>query len=309
MTGRLFLTFRVFLTLTLCLAGYASEAELLRAFAGKPVRLKIDMPGSHNGVNLHLDRDEPMDWREYSDRVRRFGVSISKGQTATVTLVVVKKDLIEFHLDGGGFGTFGDDTSTSVSTYVPKSSYESSLERDLRKETDPARRRRIRSSLDRERDRRRREESRLRLASEGLNEEKRRRVMENRLRGGSRFNLRGIPGALDVLPNQLAEWLAAYVEFDGAPPAQRSATPAPVARPVTRVAQPQPAVREPEPTLRRGMSLEEVRRMYGPGRLDSESVGADGTATQHWTFPSPEGKVKITSVESIVVKYEVIVVP
>ena len=26
----------------------------------------------------------------------------------------VKKDLIEFQLGGGGYGTFGDDTSTSV---------------------------------------------------------------------------------------------------------------------------------------------------------------------------------------------------
>ena len=30
-----------------------------------------------------------------------------------VTLVKVKKDIIEFQLDGGGFGTFGDNTSTS----------------------------------------------------------------------------------------------------------------------------------------------------------------------------------------------------
>ena len=83
-------------------------------FNGKQVVLKIDMPGSQNGVDLRFNKPAPMDWKEYSSRVKQFGAAIRKGDTARVTSIVVKKDMIEFQLDGGGFGTFGDDTTTTV---------------------------------------------------------------------------------------------------------------------------------------------------------------------------------------------------
>ena len=47
-----------------------------------------------------------MDWKDYSGRIKQFGTAIRKGDTARVTAIVVKKDMIEFQLDGGGFGTF-----------------------------------------------------------------------------------------------------------------------------------------------------------------------------------------------------------
>ena len=56
--------------------------------------------------------------------------AIHKGDTARVTAVVVKEDRIEFQLDGGGFGTFLDDTNTTVTPKtVEKSDYEKQLER------------------------------------------------------------------------------------------------------------------------------------------------------------------------------------
>jgi hypothetical protein len=192
------MTVRLLLGLVTGLALQANEAELRRAFVGKQVILRIDMPGTHNGVDLHLDRDDPMDWKQYSQRIKNFGVSIPKGRAAMVTSLVVKKDLIEIQLDGGGFGTFGDDTSTSVSTYVPKSRYENDLERDIKRETDPVRRRRLEADLDRERSRRYREERRAREVAETANAIKRQEVMEKRLRGGSRFNLRRVVGTMDV---------------------------------------------------------------------------------------------------------------
>jgi hypothetical protein len=281
----------------------ANEAELRRAFEGKQVILRIDMPGTHNGVNLRLDRDEPMDWREYSRRIKTFGVSIPKGQTAMVTSLIIKKDLIELHFDGGGYGTFGDDTSTSVSTYVPRSRYETELERDIRRETDPVRRRRLQADLDRERSRRFREEARLRAAAEPVNAMKRQEVMERRLRGGSRFNLRGLAGTADVLPNQIMEWLRDYVDFSGdagGRPLVDSAAAAP--RPA---AQPQPRQNPASsaPLLRRGMTMDEVQEKLGPGKLLSESVGADGLLSQQWEFTGPDNVVTLTSVEGLVVKY------
>jgi hypothetical protein len=118
------------------------QSTLQSYFVGRQVKLQIDMPGTQQGVDLRVDRDDPMDWKSYSNRLKQFGPAIRSGDRATVTTLVVKKNLIEFQLDGGGFGTFWDDSSTNVTPYhVDKTSYEKQLESDLRNTTDPQRRR------------------------------------------------------------------------------------------------------------------------------------------------------------------------
>src|SRR5271154_7045270 len=105
-----------------CSSPAQSESDVQNYFQGRQVQTKIDMPGTQQGVDLRFDRGTPMDWKQYSSRLKKFGVAIPKEERATVTSVVVKKDLIEFQLDGGGFGTFGDDTNTTVNpTPVEKS--------------------------------------------------------------------------------------------------------------------------------------------------------------------------------------------
>ena len=284
------MTVRLILGLLAGLALPANELELRRAFVGKQVILRIDMPGTQNGVDLHLDRDEPMDWKQYSQRLKNFGVSIPKGRASLVTSLVVKKDLIEIQFDGGGFGTFGDDTSTVVSTSVSKSSHEKSLERDIRDEKDPARRRRLESALSSERSRRDREDAQLRAMAETASAIKRQEVMEKRMRGGSRFNLRRVTGTMDVSPNQMMDWLREYVDFSG----QTGGRP---------LVAPAPASRNDGPLLRRGMTMEEVQGKLGRGKLLSEAVGADGILTQQWEFVTAGEVVNLTAVEGLVVKY------
>ena len=129
-------------------------------FAGKQVVLKIDMPGSQKGVDLRFNKSNPMDWKEYGSRIKQFGVAIHKGDTARVTSVVVKNDMIEFQLDGGGYGTFGDDTTTSVAAKpVEKSDYEKDLEKQISETDDEDKKRSLQRDLDRERARRERQES------------------------------------------------------------------------------------------------------------------------------------------------------
>lgn len=284
------MTVRLILGLLAGMALPANELELRRAFVGKQVILRIDMPGTQNGVDLHLDRDEPMDWKQYSQRLKNFGVSIPKGRASLVTSLVVKKDLIEIQFDGGGFGTFGDDTSTAISTSVSKSSHEKSLERDIRDEKDPARRRRLESALSSERSRRDREEAQLRVMAETASAIKRQEVMEKRMRGGSRFNLRRVAGTLDVSPNQMMDWLREYVDFSG----QTGGRP---------LVAPAPASRNDGPLLRRGMTMEEVQGKLGRGKLLSEAVGVDGILTQQWEFVTAGEVVNLTAVEGLVVKY------
>jgi hypothetical protein len=99
--------------------------SLSNYFIGKEVVLKIDMPGSQQGVDLSFNKDNPMNWKQYSSRLKANGVAIRKGDTARITGFVVKNDRIEFQLDGGGFGTFFDDSSTTVNPRsVDKSDYE-----------------------------------------------------------------------------------------------------------------------------------------------------------------------------------------
>ena len=91
------------------------EGRLKDFFEGRRVVVRLDMPGTKDGVNVYPDRRRDLDLGDYRDNLRRYGPAIRAGEMAMVTLVKVKKDHIEFQLDGGGFGTFWDDTDTSVS--------------------------------------------------------------------------------------------------------------------------------------------------------------------------------------------------
>lgn len=192
-----------------------NEASLREDLEGRRVRLKIDMPGSQEGVDLQVDSRRPMNYPEYGDRIKRFGVSLRKGETATVTLVKVKKDLIEFQLDGGGFGTFLDNTDTSANIpFVQKSNRERDLEKMVKEEDDRSRRRKLQEELDDLRNRRERENRRITAERERIEERKRERVAEARRDGGSRFNLRyngSVPRNLRV--EDIMDALSEYLTF------------------------------------------------------------------------------------------------
>ena len=59
------MTVRFLLGLAACAMLQANEADLRRAFLGKQVMLKIDMPGTQQGVDLNLDRDDRGDFNDY----------------------------------------------------------------------------------------------------------------------------------------------------------------------------------------------------------------------------------------------------
>src|SRR5215831_409160 len=162
------------------------EAALKAAFEGRRVTLKIDMPGTSDGVDVRPEAQHGINYASYGNKLKTYGTAIHLGDSATVTLVKVKKDLIEFQLAGGGFGTFGDDTSTTV--YMPlreKSQREKDLEKMIRDETDRERRHRYERELDDLRDRRESENRRIEIEKERAEEAKREKVANERLHGGS----------------------------------------------------------------------------------------------------------------------------
>lgn len=151
----------IFLALLVCVfpSNAQSGSALEAYFTGKEVVLKIDMPGTQKGVDLRFSKPSPMDWKEYSSRIKQAHTAIRKGDTSRVTAIVVKKDMIEFQLDGGGFGTFGDDTNTKVEAKaVDKSDYEKDLEKQISETTDEDRKIQLQRDLDRERARREKQE-------------------------------------------------------------------------------------------------------------------------------------------------------
>ena len=249
----------VLLALALCALPLSAQNpdSLSSYFTGKEVVLKIDMPGTQQGVDLRFNKDNPMNWKEYSNRLKSNGVAIHKGDTARVTAVVVKDDRIEFQLDGGGFGTFLDDSSTTVTPKtVEKSDYEKQLEKEIANTTDEDQRRKLQRDLDRERSRRERQEADNRAAAQVASQIKAQKVADDRLRGGSRFNLRwsgSIPPDQKT-PDAVMKLLADYVSFDG-PAAGGSCASA--QNPAGDAAVPATA------QLKRGMKIEEVTNLFG----------------------------------------------
>jgi hypothetical protein len=269
-------------------------------FTGKEVVVKIDMPGTQQGVDLRYNKDNPMNWKEYANRLKSNGAAIHKGDTARVTAVVVKDDRIEFQLDGGGFGTFLDDSSTTVTPKtIEKSAYEKQLEKDIANTTDDDQRRKLQRDLDRERSRRERQEADNRAAAQVASQIKAQKVADDRLRGGSRFNLRwagSIPPDQKT-PDAVKKLLADYVSFDGpqtaaavVPAAQNTAGDAAV-----------PATAQ----LKRGMKMDEVTNLFGPGKQMSESVSNDGLKTQAFQYVTGDRRVDVTYVEGLVVRYSI----
>jgi hypothetical protein len=277
----------------------AQTPDPMQSLVGQEVVLKMDMPGTQQGVDLRFDKDNPMNWKEYANRLKSNGASIRKGDSARVTSVVVKNDRIEFQLDGGGFGTFLDDSSTTVTPKtVDKSDYEKQLERDLSNTTDPDRRRQLQRDLDRERSRRERQESDNRAAAQIASQIKAEKVAGQRLQGGSRFNLRwaGAVPADQKNPDAVMKLLSEYVSFGG----PQQAGPAPTAQNAAADAS-VPATAH----LKRGMKMDEVSNLFGPGKQLSESVSGDGLKTQVVQYSTGDRSVQVTYVEGLVVRYSI----
>src|SRR2546426_8903881 len=171
-----------------------SEEALRTYFEGMTVRLKIEMPVTEGGVDVYRGTGHPMDFPRHATRLKRAGTALRRGDEVLVTKVKVKRDLIEFQLAGGGYGTFGDDDSPNV--FVPsasKTEREKNLEKDLEKTTDPTQRRKMREELDALRRDRERENARNGAEAAQAEQTKEANIRQRRAEGRSRFNLRCKP--------------------------------------------------------------------------------------------------------------------
>lgn len=235
-----------------------NEAILRRAFEGKVVTVKIDMPATQRGVDVYPLDQMPVNFREVAERLKDNSTSLRIGQQVMVTKVFVNKNShIEFQLGGGGYGTFGDNTSTSVSH---KSQGETKAEKALRDSIKhapgPTKRKQLEKELASLRGERERENARAEAEAKQAQSVIEANLRAKRAESGSRFNVRyrnGIP-ADALTPDGLMRALAQYVDF-GTPGSTVSSGGG----------------------IRKGLLLEEVESILGPAATASETK--EGTLT------------------------------
>lgn len=271
-----------------------SEDALKEYFEGKMVIVKLDMPATQNGVDVYADARRPLNFDEYSTRLKATGIAIRSGEPVMVTKIKLKDKLIEFHLGGGGYGTAGDDTDTSV--YVPttpKSNREKALERDIKNETDSGRKRRMQGELDDLRRERERDDQRNKAVSAAASEEKKRRIAEQRLHAGSRFNVRyqdAVPRG--VTPGGIMAALAEYVEFPFASGV------------VPRAGRPMAEPAREAGALHKGMSWDDARDALGEPEKTSDRMEGRLKVTTA-TYTRGDQRIEADFVEGVLIKYSI----
>ena len=273
-----------------------SEAALREYFEGQTVTVKQPMPGTEEGVDIYPGTQRPLDYPKYAKRLKDHGTAIRAGQPAIVTKIKVKSKHLEFQLDGGGYGTMGDETSPNVSTPVaPQTRREKNLEAEFKREIDPAKRRAIREELDQLKREREREDARNRASVAEAQEHRKQNIRQRRLEGGSRFNIRyrdEMPS--DALsPDNVMQALSAYVDFG--PLREGVAT-------TTDLREPVGTTTRRAGLVRKGMLLTEVDAMLGsPAKSADRKEGTLGVRTREYV--TPDGRITADFVEGVLVRY------
>jgi hypothetical protein len=251
------------------------------------------MPGTEEGVDILPGTSRPLDYPRYAKRLKEHGTAIRSGESAIITKIKVKSKHIEFQLDGGGYGTMGDETSSNVSTEsAPKTRREKNLEAEIKRETDPARKRAMREEIDDLRREREREDARNRSAVAEAEEHRKQNIRQRRLEGGSRFNIRyqdQLPGDALSPPSVMAA-LADYVDFGEL----RSEPDAQAHSPSTAGSG----------LLRKGMSLQDVNAMVGgPVHTTQRKEGTLNVQTVQYS--TTDGRITADFVEGVLVRYTI----
>ncbi|WP_353063943.1 hypothetical protein RBB77_22215 [Tunturibacter psychrotolerans] len=269
-------------------------------FEGKQVTVKIDMPATQKGVDIYPNRPQPLDAKSYGDRMKQFGVSLQKGDTTMVTKVKVNKDNVEFQIGGGGYGTAGDNTDTSVHfTPADKSDREKELENQLSNETDPDRRRSLQRELDSVRRDRERRDSYNHARAEDDAARRTDQVGMKRQQGGSRFNIRMDTKKMgdSLTPQVIQDALAQYVSFTGnAAGAAGGGYPnagGPAGQGADQVS-----------GLKKGMTREQVEAMFGPA-VEAHDRTENGMSMTTCTYKSADERVQADFVNGVLVQYSV----
>jgi hypothetical protein len=281
-----------------------NEAILRQAFEGKIVAVRIDMPATSRGVDVYPLDQRPLSFPELAQRLKDNSTALRIGQQVMVTKVVVKSNShIEFQLGGGGYGTFGDNTSSSVSTVSQgETKAEKALRDSIKKATGPTKRKQFEKELASLREERERENARAEAEAKQAQSVIEANLRAKRAESGSRFNVRyrnGIPG--DALtPDGLMRALAQYVDFGvagGVASGNGAGTPGQAFAPA--------GGSRPAPTsLRKGLWLEDVEALLGPAATATESKEGRLTVLNR-TYRKDGQKISASFVNGVLIDFAI----
>jgi hypothetical protein len=273
-----------------------SEAVLKQRFEGTSVFLKIDMPGSQQGVNIYPTSQSPVDFGAVAQGIKRYGIGVHEGESIMISKIRVKDKVMEVHLGGGGFGTFTDRLTAPdagpILTMTSKSRREKDLEDELRYATDFGRRRYLQRELDDLRRDRNRDDAWRTTTNAQRQREQNVIDREQRAQSGSRFNIRydaGFPEG-SLTPEGLMATLAKYVDFSNENSSTKPAAPSSSNSPIT--------------AIRKGFTIAQVEQIVGPATTaDSKRDGSMDVMERRY---SAEGQ-RITAkfVGGILVDYSI----
>jgi hypothetical protein len=284
-----------------------NEAILRQAFEGRVVTVKIDMPATQRGVDVYPLDQMPVNFREVAERLKDNSTALRIGQQVMVTKVVVKKNShIEFQLGGGGYGTLGDNTSTSVSVVSQgETKAEKALRDSIKHAPGPTKRKQFEKELASLREERERENARAEAEAKQAQSVMEANLRAKRAESGSRFNVRyrnGIPG--DALTaDGLMRALAQYVDFGAASGVALSGGVAGVSdapgKPFTSGGS-----RPSASSLRKGLLLEEVETLLGPAATASETKEGRLTVLKR-TYRKDGQKISASFVNEVLIDFAI----
>lgn len=258
------------------------ESALKRHFEGKKVTLKIDMPATKDGVDIHPYKANPMDYADYSQRIKNHGISIYSGDQIMITTIKQKKKHIEFHLGGGGYGTFSDEKATVDKPYLSETDEEKELKSKIKEEKDKSKK----SSLERElrnlQKSRRIEQQKINMEAEQLKASKEEAIRQKAYESGSRFNIRyDVKISSDQLSiESIQEALDAYVDFKNNSPSTVNGN----------------------SEIYKGMLWEDVAAIYGaPSNIDQRQEGS--LKVMQCTYEKGNQIVNAEFVEGVLIKF------
>jgi hypothetical protein len=230
--------------LAVVLAAGPALGEDYRALEGMTVTAKLDMPASHEGVDIRPGTEVPLDLHKAADRIKQYGVAVHTGQSIMITNVVVKPHNIEVQLGGGGYGTFSDAQAAAPTiSYQAETRREKDLKEQLKYTNDYWERERIRRELDDiDRQRNRGNQRAAQMSAQQVEQMK-------RAAAGSRFNIR----------------------YDGTMPESATSKSGILAAMAQRTRPQDSSV----PALRKGLTVVQVEQILGPAaKVEDRSDGA-----------------------------------
>ena len=128
--------------------GFTQNLKSLQAeLVGKQLTAHLNMPASVAGIDLHPEKEKPLDLESYTNRINQHDVSIQAGEGTAITKVELEENTIVIYLGAGGYEAITESNTILKNPNIEKSTQQIELEEALAQETVPSEIARIKKEL------------------------------------------------------------------------------------------------------------------------------------------------------------------